>query len=104
MTIKFALSGEFADQAFAAEEAAHKVFAGFADFEFERVFECNNMTGIDHVLALDIYLIDGPKATEEEVSRAAALHPEHAFAAEERFAEPLPSGIDIDAGIGSKPT
>ncbi len=77
LVIEFSLAVELAYETFAAEEATEEATAGFTDIEFQGVFEGDDMSGIDGVIAIDIDAVDSAVATEEEVTISGAFHPEH---------------------------
>jgi hypothetical protein len=98
LVIEFALTLEFTDESFATEEAPDETSAGFSDVEFQSVFERDDVAGIDGVGAIDVDAMDCTVAAHEQISLAAAFHPEHRFTGEESRGEALPGGIDIDVG------
>lgn len=103
LVIEFSLAVEFTDETFSTEEATDKAAAGFTDVKFQCVFEGDDMSGVDGVIAIDFDAVDSAVATEEQVTVSGAFHPEHRFAGKECGGEALPSGIDIDTWGGSEP-
>ena len=56
------------------------------------------------VFASDTHFVDCTETAKQQIAGAAALHPKHSLAAEQGFAQPLPSGVDINAGGRGEPT
>ena len=104
LVIEFALTLEFTDESFATEEAPDETSAGFSDVEFQRILECDDVAGVDGVIAIDLDRMDRTVTAKVQLSTAGALDPKHRLSAEEGRRETLPSRIDIDTWCGSKPT
>ena len=97
----FALAGELADEAFAAEEEGFEFAAGAeagkdGDVVLEGVFEGDDVAGIDDVLVGDVDFEDGAVGVEEDVARAGGFEEDESFSAEEA-AGALPLAGHFDA-------
>ena len=87
LAIEFSLAAEFANQPLTTEETADQAGSRFSDFEVERVFVGNDVSGVDGETAIDIDFVDSAEAVQEQVPLARALDPEHTLAAEQSFAK-----------------
>jgi len=99
LAVEFSVAAELADQSFAAEEAADQTLASFPNSELKRLFEGDDVPGVDRELAINFDLVDRSEAAEEEVAMSRAFDPEHSLAAEESFAQALPACVDFDVRV-----
>ena len=93
------MAAEFADKSFSTEEAADHAFTGLTDPEFKRLFEGDDVTGVDREFAVDLDFVNGSETAEKQVAVSRAFDPEHSLAAEQRFAESLPGRVDLDIRV-----
>src|SRR5690606_37368535 len=103
LAVELAAAVELADQTLAAEKAPQQTGRGLPDLELEGVLEGDDVAGVDDVLPVDVDLVDGAEAGQQHVADAGALHPEDALTGEERVADSLEGGVDVDVGIGCEP-